>query len=131
MDKNLDVGKSLKYYNKWNSGLIDFTKDKKNCIETLFCHHLHMSKQYNKIKYDKDEINYQFCFFVYLIDMIIPFAGTCMTNMKIRELTYQKYNIYNRNIESDIFTSVFCFFCSICQIHREMNYNGDTITALF
>lgn len=122
---------SLKQYNKWNSGLLDCMTNKKNCVEVLFCHHLHLSKQYNKIKYNKDDINYNFSFFVCIIDVLFPLVGTCLANMKIRELVQQKYNIYNHNIENDITTSAFFPLCSICQIHREMNYNGDTIKNIF
>jgi Cys-rich protein (TIGR01571 family) len=131
MDNTDNIEKSLKQYNKWSSGLFNCTMDKQNCIEILFCHHLHLSKHYNKIKHNEDDINYGFCFFVSFIDIFFPLVGTCLSSMKLRDLTQQKYNIYNHNVESDIIISAFFPLCSLCQMHREMNNNGDTIKNIF
>lgn len=117
-------------YDKWNTGLFDCVKDKQNCWEILLCHHLHLSKQYNKLRFNNYNFNYDFCVFILLLDFIFPIYGTILATLKIRNMIQQKYNLYEHDAINDIFTSFCCTLCSICQNHREMSHRGDYVGNL-
>lgn len=72
MNKKYDMETAplKKYYDKWCSGLFDCHKYMQNCLETFFCHHCQTSRQYNKLKYNNQNVNYElhsFLFWIFLL----------------------------------------------------------------
>lgn len=118
--------KSLKKdYDKWSSGLFDCYDDNQSCLETIFCHHCQMSRQYNKLKFNNQNVNYELCAFLVFLDVIFMNIGTLLASMKIRNMIHQNYNIYETDIVNELIINIFCTSCSICQIEREMKCRGE------
>jgi Cys-rich protein (TIGR01571 family) len=111
---------------KWKTGICDFSDDCANSAEIFLCHWCHLSRQFNMISHNKPEINYSYCCVVCIADIFIfPGLGTLTSNLKIRGILQQKYNIDNLNFFDDIVYAILLPPCVVCQHYREMTLHNQ------
>lgn len=120
-----------KRYDKFESEIFDCMNDTESCCEVTFCHHCQLSRQYNKLKYNKTDVDVEFCAMIFMMDLLLPGIGTIASTMKIRNTIQQKYNISEKDFVKDIIFTTFCAPFIICQNYREMSYRGDCPQGLF
>jgi Cys-rich protein (TIGR01571 family) len=112
--------------NQWTFGIFNCLDNLCISCEICMCHWCHISRQYNMIKYNKPEINYKFCCFIFLLDLLVfPCIGTFFSNIKIRSILQQKYEIENTNFYSDIIYSALLPLCTVCQHYKQMTTKNN------
>lgn len=105
----------------WQTDIFGFVDDFDGSLEICLCHVCSISKQYNMLKYKKNEINYALCISLVLFPQLIYIP----TIIKIRGIIQKKYNIDDTNLLIDLLYVTILPMCTVCQHYREMSIQNE------
>eukprot|EP01060_Flectonema_neradi_P026837 TRINITY_DN3626_c0_g2_i1.p1 TRINITY_DN3626_c0_g2~~TRINITY_DN3626_c0_g2_i1.p1 ORF type:complete len:220 (+),score=40.46 TRINITY_DN3626_c0_g2_i1:53-712(+) len=110
---------------EWNIGLFDCFQDCGICCDVCWCGLCIMSRQCESIvNNNQDTFNVPLCCGLWLAQVFIGAASTCLFTWVLRDKARHKYNIEGDGC-SDCCAVTFCGACVVCQLQRETLSRGD------
>mmetsp|Transcript_7233 Transcript_7233/g.22661 ORF Transcript_7233/g.22661 Transcript_7233/m.22661 type:complete len:216 (-) Transcript_7233:169-816(-) len=122
---------------QWTTGLHQFYRHPKSCIDAVLCYHCHASRQYNMLEHGRPGMHWPMCMASTAADVAAPLmdvnclCGSFFVTVLNRRRVREKYRIAGSDL-NDAVTVLFCHYCANAQHYRELAAHGDTPgTVLF
>lgn len=116
---------SVPVQNQWSFELLGCFQQSDPCIEAFFCGPCQLTRQYNMLLNDTNEINWAALGGLYTLNLMarIPLAS-CFLTWHVRHSLRRKYNI-SGSVSNDAVVSLCCGPCAIAQQYRELSNRGE------
>ena len=109
----------------WHVGLYSCTADPGQCLDCMLCPCCELSRQYSALNGQSETYH--------MLTLLLSPVGFSCFFLYARRKLLSKYHI-DESMLLSVFTVLCCGACSVCQVHRELEWHsvspGTTIPCL-